>query len=338
MFPQMCFQKMSSSFGRSSRALPACIFLVGLLSGHARAADAALGVAAARTIPIVDSHLHVMAWMDVRELVEYMDRNGVRWAGGAGIGGVRSPGEGQAKFLETVSILGARYIRPTGQGQWLSLHRKLDADAVEDPDTPEVGKALAAIEGDLRNRGAHVIGEIHVNARTTSPETYTRFKARADSRTLKALLDLAGKYDRPLNIHVQWDPDTAQEVERLAASNRRARLILSHCGCFATAAEIRGVFERNANISCDLSNRGTSPVGARSAYQAVFDEENILGGWKQLIEDYPGRFVVGVDVPQSWKQYESTLRVIRSGLLANLSPETAEKVAHGNAQSWFGPR
>lgn len=336
MFPQKCFQKMLGSFGRSLKAWSACVFLVGLPCGHARAADAVVGVAAARSIPIMDSHFHVMAWMNVRELVEYMDRNGVRWAGGAGIGGVKSPGEGLPKFLETVSILGSRYIRPTGQGQWLSLHRKLDAAAFENPDTPEVDKTLSAIEADLRDRGAHVISEIHVNARTTSPEPFTRFKERADSRTLKALFDLAGKYDRPLNIHVEWDPDTAQEVERLAASNRRARLILSHCGCFATASDIRGVFERNANISCDLSNRGTSQVGARSAYQAVFDEDSILGGWKQLIEDYPERFVVGVDVPQSWEQYERTLRLIRFGLLANLSPETAEKVAYKNAQTWFG--
>ena len=335
MFPPKCFRKMFSSAGRSLKAWPACVFLFGMFCGHARAADAVLGVAAARSIPIVDSHLHVMAWMDVRELVDYMDRSGVRWAGGAGIGGVKSPGEGQSKFLETVSILGSRYIRPTGQGQWLSLHRKLAA-AVENPDTPEVAKTLSAIESDLRHRGAHVISEIHVNARTTSSEAFTRFKVRADSRTLKALFDLAGKYGRPLNIHVQWDPDTAQEVERLAGANRRARLILSHCGCFATASDIRGVFERNANMSCDLSNRGTSLVGARSAYQAVFDEGNILGGWKRLIEDFPARFIVGVDVPQSWEQYESTLRVIRFGLLANLSPKTAEKVAYKNAQSWFG--
>jgi hypothetical protein len=33
--------------------------------------------------------------------------------------------------------------------------------------------------------------------------------------------------------------------------------------------------------------------------------------------------------------YENTLRVIRFGLLANLSPETAEKLAHKYAQTWF---
>jgi Tat protein secretion system quality control protein TatD with DNase activity len=310
--------------------------MAGLFCGQAQAADAVLGAAAAKSIPIADSHMHVMVWMDVRELAGYMDRNGVRWAGGAGIGGNKSPAEGQSKFSEAVSILGRRYIRPTGQGPWLSLRRALSADEVDNPELPAVKKALSAIEGDLRDRGARVIGEIHVNARTTSPEAFTQFEAKADSPTLKALLELAGRYNRPLNIHAQWDSDTAQEVERLAASNRRARLILSHCGCFAAASDIRGVFERNANVSCDLSTRGTPTIRARSAYQAVYNESSILGGWKKLIEDFPDRFVVGVDVSHSWQEYETILRAIRFGLLANLSPETAEKVAYRNAQSWFG--
>jgi predicted TIM-barrel fold metal-dependent hydrolase len=336
MFSNKCFCNMLRSFGRLLKAWPAYVLVAGLFYGQAQAADAVLGAVAAKSIPIVDAHLHVMTWMDVRELVGYMDRNGIRWAGGVGIGGGKSPGAGQSKFAETVSVLGSRYIRPTGQGAWLMLHQTLNAAAFENPDTPAVKERLSAIEGDLHDRGARVIGEIHVNARTTSPETITQFKVRADSPTLKALFDLAGKYNRPLNIHTQWDSDTAQEVERLAASNRRARLVLSHCGCFATPSDIRGVFERNANVSCDLSYRGAPPIRGRSAYQAVFDERSILGGWKKLIEDYPDRFVVGVDIPHSWEDYESIVHAIRFGLLANLSPETAEKVAHKNAQAWFG--
>ena len=324
------------SFGKLLGVWLAFVLAVGLSCSQAQATDAVLGPVASKTIPIADAHFHVMIWMDVRELPGYMDRNGIRWAGGAGIGGGKSPGAGQSKFAETVSVLGSRYIRPTGQGAWLMLHQTLDAAAFENPDTPAVKERLSAIEGELRDRGARVIGEIHVNARTTSPETVTQFKVRADSPTLKALLDLAGKYNRPLNIHAQWDSDTAQQVERLAASNPRARLILSHCGCFATPSDIRDLFERQANVSCDLSWRGAPPIRGRSAYQAAFDERSILGGWKELIEDYPDRFVVGVDIAQSWEEYESIVHAIRSGLLANLSPQTAEKVAHKNAQAWFG--
>jgi len=167
---------------------------------------------------------------------------------------------------------------------------------------------LSTIETDLRDRGARVIGEIHVNARTSSPEAITQFKTKSDSPTLKALFNLAAKYKRPLNIHAQRDSDTAQDVERLAESNRSGLLILSHCGSFADPSEIRGVFERNANVSCDLSYRSAPPMRGRSVGQSVFDDLSILGAWKKLIEDYPDRFVVGTDIRQSWEEYESIIR------------------------------
>lgn len=323
MFSRKRFRK-SCSFGRLTRAWLAYVLVAALSSGQARAAEALLGPKDAKTIPIVDAHFHVLPWMDLQELLEHMDRNGIRSAGGVGGG----------KHAEAVLALGSRYIRPTGMGYWLSLHRKLDVVAFEDPDTPEVREALSSIQVDLRDRGARAIGEIHVNALTSTQEPANRFKLRGDSPILRALLALAAKYKRPLNIHAQWDPDTAQELERLAATNRSARLVLAHCGSFATPTDIRGAFERNINLSCDLSARGVPPL--KRTTSAVFDERSILGDWRRLIEDYPDRFVVGLDTVHSWKEYESILYAIRFGLLANLSPETAEKVAHKNAEAWFG--
>ena len=310
--------------GRSRGWLAVALVAV-LCAGRAQAADAVTGGEVAATIPIVDAHFHVMAWMDGRELLAHMDRNGVRAAGGVG-------GDG----TDAMAQLGSRFIRPTGMGRWRVLHRKLDAADFANPDTPAVRQALTAIEADLRDHGARAIGEIHVNALTSTREPSSQFKVKADMATLKALLDLAGRYERPLNIHAQWDPDTAREVERLAASNRRARLVLSHCGSFTTAADARGVLERNANVSCDLSARGIPPLQGRAADYAVFDERGIRLGWTKLIEDYPDRFVVGVDTVHSWDEYDAVVRAIRSGLLARLSPDTARKVAYGNAQAWFG--
>lgn len=303
----------------------ALVLAVSLGCGRALAADAVLGQEGARTIPIADAHFHVMSWMDGRELLAHMDRNGIRWAGGVG-------GDG----TEAMSQLGDRFIRPTGMGRWRALHRNLDAAAFANPDTPAVRQALSAIEADFRDHGARVIGEIHVNALTSTREPSSQFKVRADTPTLKALLDLAAKYDRPLNIHAQWDSDTVQEVERLAASNRKGRLVLSHCGSFATASDVRGVFERNANIACDLSARGVPPLQGRATSYAVFDERSIGWGWTKLIEDYPDRFVVGIDTVHNWDEYDSVVHAIRAGLLARLSPGTAEKVAYRNAQAWFG--
>jgi hypothetical protein len=66
------------------------------------------------------------------------------------------------------------------------------------------------------------------------------------------------------------------------------------------------------------------------------DRNGIRGGWRQLIEDDPDRFAVGLDIPQTWNEYDAIVRAIRVGLLAHLSPATAERVACRNAQAWFG--
>jgi len=335
----MSSNKLSGKFGflgRTLRALSGCVVAVGLLCGQAQAADTVLGAEAAKTISIADAHFHVMPWMDVRELIGYMDRNGIRWAGGASGLGLGKPEVGRAREAEAVSVLGNRYIRFTGQGHWFSLMREEGVAAIENPDNPAFKQRLAAMEADLRDRGARGIGEIHVNGINSSKEPGGRFKIKGDAPTLKALLDLGGKYNRPLSIHAQWDSDTAQEVERLAGSNRNARLILAHCGSFATPSEIRALFERHPNVSCDLAYRGTPPLQGRNASRAAFDGSGVRGAWKKLIEDYPDRFIVGIDNMYNWAEYEDVVRAIRFGLLANLSPETAEKVAYKNAQAWFG--
>ncbi|MBT0666013.1 amidohydrolase family protein [Geobacter pelophilus] len=302
---------------------PMCVLAIGLSCGQVFAADATLGPEGAKTIPIADSHVHVLKWMNAKTLLENMDLNSIRWCGGAW-----SPKQGEAS-----SVLGDRYIGATGQRQFVALHDNLDTASFENPTSPQVKNALSSIEEDLRDKSTRVVGEIIVNALTSTRQPSYRFKLKADSPTLKALFELASKYKRPMNIHAQWDSDTAQEVERLAASNRNGQLILSHCGSTTTPSDIRSLFERNANVSCDLSARSMPPLKGQK--NAIFNDNGILGGWKKLIEDFPERFVVGLDTLENWEQYEDFLHKIRFGLLANLSPETAEKVAYKNAQALF---
>jgi len=68
----------------------------------------------------------------------------------------------------------------------------------------------------------------------------------------------------------------------------------------------------------------------------VFDATSLRPDWKNLIEDYPDRFYAGIDDVTGWNEYEEVARAIRNGLLANLSPAAAEKVAYRNAVSLFG--
>ena len=307
-----------------------CGMMPGLSLSESHAQDAVLGEEAAKTIPIADAHFHVMPYMGVQDLLGYMDRNGIRWAGGAG---VLPNGPSVA---EVAAALGKRFIPYTGQGQWLTLKRTHGVAALENADSPEFKAALESMEQALRDSGARVIGEIHVNTLLSAANALVLHKVKADAPTLKAMFALAGKYKRPLNIHAQWDSDTAQEFARLAASNRDARLILSHCGNFATPADIRELFEKNPNVSCDLSFRSPPQLKSKGLARTIYDNRRLDNGWKKLIEDYPDRFVVGVDDVHNWPDYDATVQAIRFGLLANLRPDVAEKVAFKNAQAWFG--
>jgi predicted TIM-barrel fold metal-dependent hydrolase len=284
-----------------------------------------IGVEGARALPIIDMHHHIMQGYEGAALIEVMDRNGVRFSGGAA-----------GNNIAAMQALGGRFIRPAGQQPWRMAHRSLDEASFANPDTPAVQQMLATIEAELRDRGARVVGEIHVNALTTAAEPASRFKVAADSGTLKALFALAGKYGRPLNIHAQWDhSDTVRQVSALAASSPQARLIVSHCGSNAAAADMRRLFERHPNVVCDLSARGWPLQKNR---HTVYEDRALARDWQHLIEDFPDRFAVGVDLADDMQAYEASVQAIRNGLLANLTPATAEKVAWRNAEGWLGLR
>ena len=280
-------------------------------------------------LTLVDGHFHVMPSMDLAELLDHMDRNGIRWAGAGG-----APG-GPQRIRAVIAALGDRYIRAAGGAPWLALARGGDAASLEGVGSPEFQALLNEVETGLRDRGARVIGEILVNNTDSAGPGVPSVKTRANGALLKALLDLAAKYKRPLMVHAQWDDDTAAEIRELAASNRNARLLLAHCGSTASAAEIRQLFEDNPNIVCDLSARNGAQLRGRYSSRAIFSPFGIQGDWARLIEDFPDRFIVGIDHARSWSEYDSAVESIRAGLLANLKPATAERVAHANAQAWY---
>lgn len=314
----------------------AALLAAGAIQGHA--ADAPLGAEAAQKVPIADAHFHFMPFMSGADLVAHMDANGVRWAGGAGpvmnvASGAEAAKLGPQRVGEISGALGKRYIPSTGQAQWVGLKRSGGAEALEDATTPAFQRALQGVEQALQN-GARVIGEIHVNTLRSAPSPLLSHRIDADAPTLKALLALGARYKRPLNMHAQRDSFDA--IGRLAESNREGRIVIAHCGSDATASDARELMEKHPNVYCDLSYRSPPQLKRQALARMVFDATSLRPDWKNLIEDYPDRFYAGIDDVTSWNEYEEVARAIRNGLLANLSPAAAEKVAYRNAVSLFG--
>jgi predicted TIM-barrel fold metal-dependent hydrolase len=156
---------------------------------------------------------------------------------------------------------------------------------------------------------------------------------RATSTAFGRLLDLAAARDLPVLVHSNigpaWreQPEYLDEIESAVRTHPATRVIWAHAGIsrrivIANHTEIlRRMLGQYRNLTIDLS-------------WVIFEQELAPGGtldrrWVSLIEEYPGRFVIGSDTVGSFDDYKPTLQRYYL-LLDALKPETARKVAHDN--------
>lgn len=291
-----------------------------------------LGVEKAMELPIADAHFHVMPkFMDPDSLLIFMDKHKIKWAGGAGNS---APDARMAPFHAT---MGLRLKFFGGQRESIKAFADHGSEPFENPNHPDALAMLAQIEAGLKDGRYKGIGELHINSRYTAPPIPgVRRKLPVDSPTIKAVFDLARKYKVAVDIHIEWDSDTVDQLQNMLASYPDVPLKLAHCGKTSSADDIRAIMSKYANVYCDMSSR-PGPFLTRDPSVIVFTVNGFQqNGWRKLIEDLPDRFTVGIDDVVSWNEYEEVVEIIRKGLLANLSLETAEKVAYKNADRLYG--
>ncbi len=168
-----------------------------------------------------------------------------------------------------------------------------------------------------------------------------------DSPRIREVLDMAVKYNMPLTVHHnpwnysagKWKRSGEYEtfIEKSLAANPKATVVWDHWCGLSTPGDIRKLFKRLPNLSCGLAwihkKRSTLPT------QLVDKNAQFLPEWKALFEDYPERFIMGVDssaTPMNIRDYDWRVDVIRTAL-GGLSPLTAKKLATENFQKLKGP-
>ncbi len=277
---------------------------------------------------IADVHMHPHPANHPVDVLTWMNRNGVKWAGLGSLGGGRKVREFYAE------IMGYRYISFGGQDQLNRIYSEGGSEALEDSENPKFKAMMEMLKRDFEAGKLKGIGEIFANSNTTSKFWMGR-KMKIDAPTNRAIFDLATKFGGVLNMHMQWDSDSVEQLQALAASNPSGKIIMAHCGSNTTANNIREIMWKHQNIFCDLSARHPPKLSPKlmekKPEQVVFTESGLSDSWRELIEEMPDRFMVGTDT-ESEDDYDGGIGTIRSGLLANLKPETAEKVAYKNAQ------
>lgn len=297
---------------------------------------------AAPDLPIADAHFHLMPFMTPQDLHAHMDKGNVKWTVSATAIGNASVSPWQ-RDSAVKQELGPRFMPATG-GREFYAGEKTHGTAFYSTPAHAARQAAFATMDDLLRPGGVAIAETLPNAETSSADPLRRRRVPTDSPFFIELMEMAIRNQVPLPMHMEWHPESVAELGRLLDRYPKGVVLLSHCGKTSTAEGVRPMLEKYPNLYCDLSFRSPPQATAESQKdpnrtifwpESIFRKPGINADWKRLIEDFPDRFMVGIDDVHSWGEYDEVVVAIRSGVLAQLSQATAQKVAWRNAVRLF---
>jgi len=279
-------------------------------------------IVSAQTIPIIDMHFHADQVWDVQALVKLFDELGVAAAGN----GARGSDGLALKFAQQYP---GRFI-PYGGNEPIRGFISREGERAYGLESPAVVEYLGQLEAALRDKQFKGIGELVVNSTHSRADKASKYPA--DSPLMRRLWALSAKYGVPMSAHMDATPESIQQMERLLASDRRGTWVWAHTGWLPVAdpAMLRRLLQAHPNLFCELSGRES----IRQKYRGdpIDEGGGLKPPWKALLEEYPDRFVIGTDVdPATLKTYEEEIGWWR-GILTQLAPTTAAKLAHENAE------
>ena len=293
------------------------------------AAFSILGNTHANNLPIADVHFHPHPGIHPSAALEKINENHVRWLASGEIKGGKNLRDKYKAFLKD------RYLPLGGQSDFNKIFFKDGEDALEDINNPLFKKTIRNLEEEFKKGEIVGVGELFINKKSRDRLART---SNVFAPTYQKVLDLVDKYDGVMQVHVDSDKRAVEQLKMLANYNPSGKIIWAHCGGDTTANEVRMILTSHPNIFCDLSFRHppmvSQRISAKKPNKKIFDNHSLDNSWKSLIEELPNRFMIGTDT-KKLGPYNSAIYAIRNGLLANLSVDTAKKVAIENAERIF---
>ena len=307
-------------------ALAALAFAISS-SGVAQTPDP-ISVELAKTVPIADIHSHTYSrnGPSSADVVERMNANNVRWSGGVGdlridianaLGSRHIPAAGQREFAETFIRQGPTALIETENVYFRDLFR----DAHE-----MFSKGI--IKG---------FGELHTNNDSSGPPPFRR-KIPTDNPVIRKFYGIANEFGGFVQLHTQHNKEFTEDILRLSADFPNTTTILSHCLPLGQPEDLANLFGQRKNIMCELSANGDlHPRLARvNRPGRAYTANGLRPKWKELIENFPDRFMLGSDTCCGWDAYYAeAIAEIRTNLLPYLRPDVLEQVAYKNALRVF---
>lgn len=172
------------------------------------------------------------------------------------------------------------------------------------------------------------IGEVHF---------MNGFKPRTDNDIFLSLIRLAEKYQVPMLIHI----DSGNEItfQRLCSANPKVKMIFAHAGGNLGPKHIRKILDSCNNAWVDFAARDPWRYGGLTD-----DNQLLLPEWKQLVLEYPDRFITGTDPvwkvtrwstwdtdDEGWDYYDRLYRY-HWAWLDDLPEDVRNKIARENTQ------
>jgi hypothetical protein len=195
-------------------------------------------------------------------------------------------------------------------------------------------QTLQLADEGLRSGQYQGIGEVHFMA---------GFRPQTDNAIFIRLLELAHQYAVPVLIHV--DAGSEQKFTDVCQQYSAISFIFAHAGGNLNASQIRRVIERCDKVMIELSARDPWRYGGLTG-----DDGLLLPSWRELILEYPQRFLVGTDPvwkvtrTQTWDQtddgwdYFAQLMAYHRHWIAALPTAVQQRLTLDNARQLFGIR
>ncbi|WP_431113256.1 amidohydrolase family protein [Variovorax paradoxus] len=150
---------------------------------------------------------------------------------------------------------------------------------------------------------------------------------------MTGILELARKHKVPVMVHVE--STRMAELSQLLQRFADVPVIWAHGG-YTPLFLARRMLEQHPNLYYELSAR-TWPHHPRSPdYTILRDGTRVWPEWLQLIEEKPGRFLVGTDASHRSISSDAMKYASVQSFLAQLSPPAREEVGRGTLMRLVG--
>jgi predicted TIM-barrel fold metal-dependent hydrolase len=295
-------------------------------------------------LPVVDVHGHLNEDMSAAQLIDLMNQSAVRRmvlmprtfsrpnSGGFGSDeqAVEFSKAYPGRFIPFVA--GQRDLLNDGR-RWLSPDREADA-------------LLREMEAELQTRAFYGIGELIIRHYAFQGEHGGRERRiPVNTPLMRRLAKLAERYDIPLLIHAEGEPDVVAGMQELLERNPNTRIIWAHSCGRSSSEVIRRELTAHPNLWCDLGgmlNAAFAPYGRywpkQTPWMFLIEDGTgrLLPEMKALYEAFPRRFFLGTDpaFTSSLGQYARRIERFRE-LLSGLTADTARRLAFENADEMF---